>query len=454
MAKKKTEEEVKPVEKKLYGIVEKVVESVRDGSIDIHHVFTREYASQFGDLEDREVLVKFSHNWYDSLPYINSVHEDDRSTEFGVVRLAEEDYEVNGAEVACYVLKNIFADFIMTGEMFMHPMMNPVGVIPHILCDPDDLWRRKEDFLYFYDKDQEPIQVSAQSNLISEDLNMIDPQDGTDLLQLVEVIQSWDEEVEKDTFDAEDDTPPSTEPLGIYGFMASLIHAMFKDTIRRSIFNTEWYNENFAYTTIFTISNIKIVNSDKLPTHLHIPANAIFPEYLDRMLGCLRYRLMFEDIEYDDNPRYTMERMLEIEIEQYTRQQSSKLWKALPIKVQEMLLKYHLSFIKFMQKNLDMEEVGVPEVCKEEKEEKAEKSFSLLTDTCHAEHKEVKVISELRAACKGTAVGLWKVIRENEALDYLGTKGMQTSKIYRAIVDYFGDLPYSERNFRDARDKK
>jgi hypothetical protein len=82
------------------------------------------------------------------------------------------------------------------------------------------------------------------------------------------------------------------------------------------------------------------------------------------------------------------------------------------------------------------------------------KRFSLLTDACIAEGKEAKVISELRAACKGTAVGLWKVIRENEALGYLGTRGMQTSKIYRAIVDYFGELPYTERNCRDARDKK
>lgn len=82
------------------------------------------------------------------------------------------------------------------------------------------------------------------------------------------------------------------------------------------------------------------------------------------------------------------------------------------------------------------------------------KQFSLLTEACIVEGKEAKVISELRAACKGTAVGLWKVIRTNEALDYLGTRGMQTSKIYRAIVDYFGELPYSERNFRDARDKK
>lgn len=88
-----------------------------------------------------------------------------------------------------------------------------------------------------------------------------------------------------------------------------------------------------------------------------------------------------------------------------------------------------------------------------EEQETSDASFGLLTDVCYEEEKASKVISEIRTACKGTAVSLWKVIRTNEALGYLGTRGMQTSKIYRAIVDYFGELPYSERNFRDARDK-
>lgn len=83
----------------------------------------------------------------------------------------------------------------------------------------------------------------------------------------------------------------------------------------------------------------------------------------------------------------------------------------------------------------------------------AGKRFSLLTDECRAEKKEAKVISELRAACKGTAVGLWKVIRMNEALGYLGTRELEASVIYRAFTEYFGKLPYTERNFRDARGK-
>lgn len=80
-------------------------------------------------------------------------------------------------------------------------------------------------------------------------------------------------------------------------------------------------------------------------------------------------------------------------------------------------------------------------------------SFPLLSDQCRKENKVEAVEAELRAACRGTAVALWKTIRTNEALGYLITKNMSASKIYHAFADYFGELPYNERNFRDARNK-
>ena len=79
--------------------------------------------------------------------------------------------------------------------------------------------------------------------------------------------------------------------------------------------------------------------------------------------------------------------------------------------------------------------------------------FTLLTDLCCKENKVAAVEAELRAACKGTAVELWRVIRTNEALGYMAANNLQTAKVYRAFRDYFGELPYTERNFRDARDK-
>lgn len=81
-------------------------------------------------------------------------------------------------------------------------------------------------------------------------------------------------------------------------------------------------------------------------------------------------------------------------------------------------------------------------------------TFEFITDLCRKEGKIEAVEAELRAASKGTAVAMWKIIRTNEALGYLSTKDVAASKIYKALVDYFGELPYNERNFRDARNKR
>ena len=361
--------QVDQTEKKLYGIVAAIVESVRDGSIDIHRVFTREYASQFGDLTDQDVLVELHKSWYDSLPYIRSVQDKNITKKLGSFPLAD-GYLVNGAEVACFVLKNIFADFCMTGEMFLHPEMMP-GFVPNILFDAKDLWRGKEGFIYV-PKSGDYIHFSAQSNLISEDLNMIDPNQGTDLLQFNEVIQPWEgeESEEEDApmedddtpeYDEDDDTPPNLEPLGIYGFMASLIHAMLKDAVRRKIFNVDWYDENWALTVPLTTGQIKIVGHDDLPKHFHVPAQVVYTDYMELAFPILSNKLHFEDIEYEDTPEYTLQKMLNIELEQFTKQQRSKLWCVLPAEVQEMLLKYHVLFIKHLQKRLGKDPVGVPE---------------------------------------------------------------------------------------------
>ena len=80
--------------------------------------------------------------------------------------------------------------------------------------------------------------------------------------------------------------------------------------------------------------------------------------------------------------------------------------------------------------------------------------FEFITDQCRKEGRVESVEAELRAASKGTAVAMWKTIRTNEALGYLSTKDVAASKIYKALTAYFGDLPYNERNFRDARNKR
>lgn len=86
--------------------------------------------------------------------------------------------------------------------------------------------------------------------------------------------------------------------------------------------------------------------------------------------------------------------------------------------------------------------------------EEVRQGFPLLTDQCHKENKVAAVEAQLKAACQGTAVELWRVMRLNEALGYMAVSRLNTRAVYNAIQDYFGPLPYSERNFRDARNKK
>lgn len=81
-------------------------------------------------------------------------------------------------------------------------------------------------------------------------------------------------------------------------------------------------------------------------------------------------------------------------------------------------------------------------------------TFEFITELCRKEGKVETVEAELRAASKGTAHAMWKTIRINEALEYLSTQDVSAAKIYKALTAYFGELPYNERNFRDARNKR
>ena len=79
----------------------------------------------------------------------------------------------------------------------------------------------------------------------------------------------------------------------------------------------------------------------------------------------------------------------------------------------------------------------------------------LITEKCRKEKKVDSVEAEIRAACHGTAVGLWKTLRTNEALEYIEPLApWKATDLYQTITGYFGALPFKERNFRDARNKR
>lgn len=339
-------------EKKLYGIVEAVVKSVKNGTIDIHHVFTKEYANNFVDVDDLDSRYEAVKDWIDSVPYILSVKEKNWGKVFGTVKLADMDYWVHGAEVACNVVKNISADFYIDGDTFLHAeLMNKKGKISNILFTPEAFWDGwKENFMYCADGREDILQFYATSNLKAEDEDWDDPNQGTDLMRLEEVFQCWEDE---DTY---------TKPLGIYGFMASLINAVFKDAIRRRIFNVDWYDPNWAIVVACTAPHMKIIMNQDLPKRLHVPGQYVFEAYMKKALPALRQKLEFDDEEFEpeESYSYTLRKMLKIEVEQSWVFDESELWNAFPVEVQNQLQKYHELFIKWLRKKIGDDETKEP----------------------------------------------------------------------------------------------
>ncbi len=80
--------------------------------------------------------------------------------------------------------------------------------------------------------------------------------------------------------------------------------------------------------------------------------------------------------------------------------------------------------------------------------------FSHITQKCIAEKRVEAVEAEIRAACKGTAEGLWRTLWNNENLGYVVVQPVDATTLYRDIENHYGKLPYSDRQFRSARNKR
>lgn len=80
--------------------------------------------------------------------------------------------------------------------------------------------------------------------------------------------------------------------------------------------------------------------------------------------------------------------------------------------------------------------------------------FKHITPKCVAEKRVEAVEAEIRAACNGTAECLWRTLWNNENLGYLVVEPIDATTLYRDIEKHYGKLPYSERQFRSARNKR
>lgn len=77
--------------------------------------------------------------------------------------------------------------------------------------------------------------------------------------------------------------------------------------------------------------------------------------------------------------------------------------------------------------------------------------FCYITPLCITKQMAEHVENHLRKGCNGTASGLWRTVHEYELMGYLNTQNLSAIELYRALSEYFGPLPYSDRTFRKYR---
>lgn len=330
----------KQPEHKLHGLINTIVQSVRDKSIDIHHVFSKDFAIEHGyDESNRQVFLdQLRNNWYDSLPYINSVDPEDAMEIFGVFTIAD-GTPYNGAEVACWVMKNIFANFLIDGEMFLQNTI-PNSYLSNILFDTNDFWDAKRIFAYC-SPEGDTIQFCADSNLNAEDEKLYATNPQTDLMRLFEYILP-------EQMNLSNDNPPLVGSLHIYGYMASLIYAMFADTARRKVLRLNWFNADLMTMEELTLPIVTLYPDD-LPINLHIQAYKVHAAYFHTALDALQTILSDREAACDDTPEYITRKMLAIELNQRQHLNDSPLWLAFPDSVQRMLLERLNLFITFLR---------------------------------------------------------------------------------------------------------
>lgn len=94
------------------------------------------------------------------------------------------------------------------------------------------------------------------------------------------------------------------------------------------------------------------------------------------------------------------------------------------------------------------------EPVQEEKPEPDNSYFPYLTQKCFDEKRVATVEAEIQAARKGTAEAMWRTLWNNENMGYLEVEYIDATTLFHDIEKWYGKLPYTERNFRGARNKR
>lgn len=117
------------------------------------------------------------------------------------------------------------------------------------------------------------------------------------------------------------------------------------------------------------------------------------------------------------------------------------------------VINFYENHSKQKAENKQAETEDITPVQEVEPEQKSD-PFPYFTQKCFDENRVASVDAEIQAARKGTAEDMWRTLWNNENLGYVEVEYIDATTLYRAIKKWYGKLPYKERNFRDARNKR
>ena len=424
---------------KIRGIAATIIKAVLDETIDLHYVFSVDFEDDWCNAFDLTTAHETLYSdWLYSLDYILQYSPSERDQVFGCTMYKGTSH--SGSEVAQEVIACIHTEHY-TDESIVLDATEWIGyeLVPHLLSHPEFFYLGN-DFELESRIHQETVGFCSSSSLIlpspeGEDKYMIEGP-SCELLSLV----------------MDDAKNPFTDTF-CYGFAASLINAVVFDALYRKYMEVHFISkEEVQRAAEYNLCNTRPhIIVEELPTSLCEPAKKIVGAYMPKAISSFGKKLDITDMYYDDeNPQYLLRKMYEAEKEKGGMPVESRLWKLFTPKQQQMFLAHYEYFINYLEKECGLE----TETVNTEEPRPSGDLFSYITEEAIKAGKGEKIESELQASCQGTAGTLWKAIRVNESLDYLKIMHLGSAAIYRAFSEHFGELHYTERNFRDARSKQ
>lgn len=341
---------------KIKGIAATIIQAVIDGSIDIHYVFTKEFYKEYentcgedNDMSDEQIYDDIIPDWIYSLDYINEIRE---------IRIAKEifgSYETkyfvySGSDIACYVIANILNDFYTNERVYIENFSSgSYGEMPHILNMKKCLTGLSGEFTIKTSNDEEQLELDFLTlNVLHEPGKNYSRfgEANTNLFFMYERYNGNYTNLE--------------HPNKYRGFIPALLNATFTDMISRDIFRLDFYNKNEVELSQDNDFCDTII-ADEIPYSLYTPAQAIVDIYYPQSIVSLSRCLYVTDINFQDDKKYVVEKMLEIELEQTEVFKESLIWNIFNEYQQKMIQDYHQYFIRFLQKQLEILKSSEPE---------------------------------------------------------------------------------------------